>query len=272
MVVSVEAVRPPTPEPASRSPREQALDLASPKQSTCAPSSFRRSAGTASSGAISASISHVAELGAHVLAQTLDGGHVTKVDAIHVQPLRPLDEVWERGKALGGIHRKPRRREHSRATPEQLEGGAEADFDACAGEEDDAAVQVGSLRALGPIQCGARRAELSVEVVQLARWCTSRMPAIAALMCPELLTHSTTPPALSSGAVAAPPVEAAASPTGDRSIASVRSGGAAASSSPTAPSGARGMLSDASSASSVLSRSFLMRVLSAQSRSKARWR
>ena len=52
--------------------------------------------------------------------------------------------------------------------PQQLERNAEADLDSRAGDEGEAAAQVGALLALRPVERGALRAELRVEGVQLA--------------------------------------------------------------------------------------------------------
>ena len=74
-------------------------------------------------------------------------------------------EVGFGGEALGGIAREAGGDDELGAGAEELDAGLVADLDAAAGEQGDAAAEVGGLGAFAVVEVGAVRAELVVEVV-----------------------------------------------------------------------------------------------------------
>ena len=99
-------------------------------------------------------------------AERLDARRVPQVEAEDLQPIAPTRaKSGSRGVARRRIARKARRDDEVRAGAQQLEPGLVADLHAPAGEQRDAAAQVGQLGALREVQLGARRAQLIVEVV-----------------------------------------------------------------------------------------------------------
>ena len=79
----------------------------------------------------------------------------------------PLAEVRFLRVARGGIAREAGGDDQLRAGAQQLQAGLVADLDPAAGEQRDAAAQVGQFGALGEIELRAGRAQLVVEVVDL---------------------------------------------------------------------------------------------------------
>jgi hypothetical protein len=102
-----------------------------------------------------------------VLAEQLDARRVPQIDAVDVEPARPLGSVDLAREPARGIAREPRRDDHLGARAQQEHRGLIADLHAPAGDERDAAAQIGRLVPLPPVELGTRRAHLVVEVVQL---------------------------------------------------------------------------------------------------------
>ena len=81
---------------------------------------------------------------------------------------------------------------------QELDAGLVADLDPAAGEQRDAAAQVGGLGALGVVELGARRAELVVEVVDVAELLLAHV-AVLRVAQPPLVAVSSPSPRRSSG-------------------------------------------------------------------------
>ena len=103
-----------------------------------------------------------------VVAERLDARRVAQVEAVDLEPVAPVVEVRLLRVAGGRVAREARRHDQVRAGAQQLDPGLVADLHAAAREQRDAALEVGGLGALREVELGARRAELVVEVVQLA--------------------------------------------------------------------------------------------------------
>ena len=102
-----------------------------------------------------------------VRAEGLDARRVPQVEPEDLEPVAPVLEV-----RLGGVAARPHRAgtggdDQRGAGAQQLDPGLVADLHAPAGEQRDAAAQVGRLRPLGVVEVAARRAHLVVERVQL---------------------------------------------------------------------------------------------------------
>ena len=100
---------------------------------------------------------------AEMAAEPFDARRVAEVEAEDLEPLAPLVEVGLLGVTRGGIAGEARRHDQLRAGAKQLDPGLVADLDAAAGEERDAAGEVGGLGALGEVEVPAGRTELVVE-------------------------------------------------------------------------------------------------------------
>jgi len=98
-------------------------------------------------------------------AEGFDAGGVAEVEAEDFEAMAPDGEVWFLGVAVGGIAGEAGGDDELRAGAEELEAGLVADFDASAGEEGDAAMEVGEFGALDEVVLGAGGAHLVVEVV-----------------------------------------------------------------------------------------------------------
>src|ERR1700716_2522275 len=100
-------------------------------------------------------------------AERLDTRRMAQVETEDLEPAAPVAEVGLQRVPVGGIAREPGRDDELRAGSQQLDPGLVADLDAPAGEERDAAAQVGRLCALPVIEVAALRTQLVVEGVQL---------------------------------------------------------------------------------------------------------
>src|SRR3989338_1365725 len=100
-------------------------------------------------------------------AESLDAGRMAQVQAEDLQPVAPDLEIRFGGIAHRRVPREAGADYELRPGAEKLYPGLVAYLDAPAGEQGNAAVQVGGLGALKEIQFGAGRAELVVEIVQL---------------------------------------------------------------------------------------------------------
>ena len=105
---------------------------------------------------------------AQVRAKRLDARRVAQVEAEDLQPVAPLVEVRLLRVAVRRVARESRRDDQLRARAQQLDPRLVADLHAPAGEQRDAARQVGGLRALAVVEVGARRAQLVVERMDVA--------------------------------------------------------------------------------------------------------
>ncbi len=81
-----------------------------------------------------------------MLAERLDARRVAQVEAEDLEPVAPLLEVGLRGVAGRRVAREARRDDQLRAGAQQLDPRLVADLDAPAGEQRDAAAEVGGLR------------------------------------------------------------------------------------------------------------------------------
>ena len=100
-----------------------------------------------------------------VPAELLDRRRVSQVEAVDLEAVTPLGKVALLRVALGRVTRKSCRHDQPRAGAQQLDAGLVADLHAAAGQQRDAAPQVGRLGSLGEVEVGARRTHLVVEVV-----------------------------------------------------------------------------------------------------------
>ena len=96
-----------------------------------------------------------------------DARRVAEVEAEDLESVAPLVEVGLLGVARGGVAGEARRHDQLRARAKQLDPGLVADLDAAAGEQRDAAGEVGGLGALGEVEVPAGRTELVVEGMEL---------------------------------------------------------------------------------------------------------
>ena len=103
-----------------------------------------------------------------VRAERFDARRVAQVEPEDLEPVAPLVEVGLLRVAVRGIAREAGGDDQLRARPQQLDPRLVPDLHAPAGEQRDAARQVGGLRALGVVEVGARRAELVVERMDVA--------------------------------------------------------------------------------------------------------
>ena len=101
-------------------------------------------------------------------AECLDTWRVAQVKAEDLEPVAPLGEVRFGCVTRCSVAREACGDDQFSAASEQLDAGLISDFDASACEEDDHAGHVGELAALVKVQGRAGRAELVVEVVDLA--------------------------------------------------------------------------------------------------------
>jgi len=99
------------------------------------------------------------------LAEGLDAGRVAQVQAEDLEPVPPLAEIGLLGVTCRRVAREARGDDQRGAGAQQLQAGLVADLDAAAGEQRDAAAEVGGLGALEEIEVAAGRAHLVVEVV-----------------------------------------------------------------------------------------------------------
>jgi hypothetical protein len=83
------------------------------------------------------------------------------------EAMGPLFEVGFLGVAFGGIAGEAGGDDEMGAAAEEFESGLVADFDAAAGEEGNAAGQVGEFGSLAKVEFGAGGAHLVVEVMDL---------------------------------------------------------------------------------------------------------
>ena len=101
-------------------------------------------------------------------AEGLDARRVAQVEPEDLEPVAPLVEVGLLRVAVRGIAREAGGDDQLRARPQQLDPRLVADLHAPAGEQRDAAREVGGLRALGVVEVAARRAQLVVERMDVA--------------------------------------------------------------------------------------------------------
>ena len=129
--------------------------------------------------------------GQQLAAERLDARRVAQVESEDLEAIAPLGEVRLLRVARRGVAREARRDDELRAGAQQLEAGLIADLHAPAGEQRDAAAQVGELGALGEVDLRARRAQLIVEVmdrvVLLADVAVNDFPHPTVLLAPVLL-------------------------------------------------------------------------------------
>ena len=102
-----------------------------------------------------------------VRAERLDARRVAQVEPEDLEPVAPVVEVRLARVPGRGVAREARRDDQLRAGAQQLDPRLVADLHAAAGEQRDAAAQVGGLGALAEVEVAARQAELVVERVQL---------------------------------------------------------------------------------------------------------
>src|SRR6185437_7711339 len=84
----------------------------------------------------------------HLGAERLDAGSVAQVESVNGEAIAPLREVRFLYVASGGIARKTRRDYEVCTCTQQLDASLISDLDASAGDEGDAAAQIGRLRTL----------------------------------------------------------------------------------------------------------------------------
>ena len=124
--------------------------------------------------------------GEDVMGERLDAGCVTQIEAEHLEPTRPVGEVGL-GRVSGrGITRETGDDDERRPAPQQLDAGLIADLHPSAGEQRHGAREVGELAALGEVELGAPRAELVVEVMDLA---VLRLAHVAVLLVDRFAVH-----------------------------------------------------------------------------------
>ena len=92
---------------------------------------------------------------------------MAQIEPEHLEAVAPLLEVGFARVPGRGVARESRGDDQLRTGSQQLDPGLVADLDATAGEQRDAAREVGGLGALGVVELGARRAQLVVEVMDL---------------------------------------------------------------------------------------------------------
>ena len=98
-----------------------------------------------------------------VRAERLDARRVAQVEPEDLEPVAPVLEVRLARVPRRRVAREARRHDQLRARAQQLDPGLVADLHAPAGEQRDAAAQVGRLRPLREVEVAAVRAELVVE-------------------------------------------------------------------------------------------------------------
>ena len=92
-------------------------------------------------------------------------GRIAQVDADHAQPVQPVGAVRHGGEPAHGVVREAGGDRGVGAVAQQPQRDVHADLGPSAGEQRAAPGQVGARVALGPVERGARRAELVVERV-----------------------------------------------------------------------------------------------------------
>ena len=115
-----------------------------------------------------------------VLAERLDARRVAQVEAEDLEAVAPVREVRLLRVAGRRVAREARRHDQLRAGAQQLDPGLVADLHAAAGEQRDAAAQVGRLGALREVEVAAGGAELVVERVHARRTAACRRSSAAA--------------------------------------------------------------------------------------------
>ena len=103
-----------------------------------------------------------------VAREQLDARRVAQVEAVELEALAPLREVGLGGVAARGVAGKARGGDHAGARAEHLQRGLVTDLQTRAGDDRDAPVEPRGLRALLPVERGARRAHRVVEEVHAA--------------------------------------------------------------------------------------------------------
>ena len=121
------------------------------------------------------------------MAERLDARRVAQVEPVDLEPVAPVGEVRLLGVAGRRVAREARRHDQVRAGAQQLDPGLVADLHPPAGQHRHAALEVGGLRPLREVERGARRAQLVVEVVQLA---VGLLADVAVLLLDRLATSS----------------------------------------------------------------------------------
>lgn len=104
--------------------------------------------------------------GGKVSAERLDAGGVAEVEAEDFQAVRPQVEVRFGRVTFGGVAGEPGGDDEVGTAAEEFDAGLVADFDPAAGEEGDAAAEIGEFGSFAVVEFGALRAELVVEVVE----------------------------------------------------------------------------------------------------------
>ena len=101
-------------------------------------------------------------------AERLDARRVAQVEPEDLEPVAPLVEVGLLRVAIRGIAREARGDDELRARPQQLDPRLVPDLHAPAGEQRDAAREVGGLRALAVVELAAGGTQLVVEGMDVA--------------------------------------------------------------------------------------------------------
>src|SRR5688572_32370275 len=98
-------------------------------------------------------------------AEGLDAGRMAQVEAEDLEAMTPFSKVRLAGVTRRRIPREARGHDQVCTAAQQLESRLVADLHAPAGEQRDAATEIGQLGALAKVQLRARRTQLIVEVM-----------------------------------------------------------------------------------------------------------
>src|SRR5687767_10555189 len=103
--------------------------------------------------------------GEQLAAEGLDAGRMAQVEAEDLEAMTPFSKVRLTGVTRRRIPWEARSHDQVRTAAQQLESRLVADLHAPAGEQRDAATEIGQLGALTEVQLRARRTQLIVEVM-----------------------------------------------------------------------------------------------------------
>src|SRR3954470_24483064 len=97
-------------------------------------------------------------------AKSFDAGRVAKIEPEYLETMPPLFEVGFGSITRGRVARETGRDNELGSGAQKLDSGLVTDLNAPAGQESDAAAQIGQLGSFAEVQIGASRTKLVVKV------------------------------------------------------------------------------------------------------------